>query len=105
LFLQCVHFPEKPWGAEPILPLYWHKQCLAGTCHEVSRKVKVIVVKRTEALAAIKWAGWHDDASNAAVIATQKEIGKAAHRKAFFDGKRMKERGEPCGCALCGGKK
>jgi hypothetical protein len=62
-------------------------------------------LKRSEAPAAIKWAGWHDDTQKAALIAAQKGIGKSAYRKSFIDGQKAKQRGEPCGCSICGGDK
>jgi hypothetical protein len=63
-------------------------------------------MKRSKALAAIKWAGWHGDTRKAAVITAQNGIGVAASRKAYIDGQKMKRRREPCGCPLCmeGGK-
>ena len=62
-------------------------------------------MKRSEALAEIKWAGWHGDYSKCASIAAQKGIGGAVARKAYSDGQKMKTRGEPCGCPACKGEK
>ncbi|GHU64578.1 hypothetical protein FACS189447_01710 [Spirochaetia bacterium] len=53
-------------------------------------------MKRSEALVEIKIAGWNNEPGKVAGIAVQKGIGKAAARKAFLDGQKMKERGEPC---------
>jgi hypothetical protein len=58
-------------------------------------------MKRTDALAEIKWCGWHETTGRAVLIAAQKGIGKAAATKAYRDGGKMKARGEPCGCADC----
>jgi len=58
-------------------------------------------MKRSEALAEIKWAGWHGDSAKAALIAAQKGIGSAAYRREYQNGLKMKSRGEPCGCTAC----
>jgi hypothetical protein len=47
------------------------------------------------ALNEIKIAGWEGNTSRAAVITARNGIGKVASRKAFLDGQKMKERGEP----------
>ena len=62
-------------------------------------------MKRTETLTEIQWAGWHGNTERAASLIRQKNIGKAAGRKAYMDGQKMKERGEPCGCVDCTSKK
>jgi hypothetical protein len=62
-------------------------------------------MKRTEALAEIKWCGYHGDTVKAGEIAAKKGIGTAALRKAFQDGKKAKRWNEPCGCAQCAKKR
>lgn len=62
-------------------------------------------MKRSKALAEIKWCGWHGDAGKTAFIKAQNGIGAAASRKAYIDGQKMKKRGEPCECVLCRGGK
>ena len=52
-------------------------------------------MKRSKALSEIKQAGYDNDAIRAAVITAQAGLGKAASRKAYLDGQKMKERGEP----------
>jgi hypothetical protein len=47
------------------------------------------------ALNEIKQAGYDGDAKRTALIAAQNGIGKAASRKAYLDGQKMKKRGEP----------
>jgi hypothetical protein len=51
-------------------------------------------LKRTKALEQIRQCGWDNDTSRAAVLTAQNGIGKAASRKAFLDGQKMKSRGE-----------
>jgi len=58
-------------------------------------------MKRTKALAEIKQCGWHDDLQGASRLQIMYGIGSAAARKSYQDGKKSKERGEPCGCAEC----
>jgi hypothetical protein len=58
-------------------------------------------MKRSEVLTEIKWAGWHGNLDKAAALIRQKGIGAAASRKAYIDGQKAKERGEPCGCSAC----
>ena len=58
-------------------------------------------MKRTEALAEIKWAGYHGDTGRASEIALQKGIGTAAATKAYREGGKIKARGESCGCSEC----
>jgi len=52
-------------------------------------------MKRTQILSVIKQCGWDNDTSRAALLTAQNGIGKAASRKAFLDGQKMKGRGEP----------
>jgi len=52
-------------------------------------------VKRSTALGLIKQAGYDGDTDKAALIATQNGIGKAASRKAYLDGQKIKEWGDP----------
>ncbi|MDR1837558.1 MAG: hypothetical protein LBQ89_07870 [Treponema sp.] len=61
-------------------------------------------MKRSEALADIKHCGYINDTGKAAVITAQKGIGKAASRKAFLDGRKLADRGDPCDCPKCAGK-
>ena len=58
-------------------------------------------MKRTEALAEIKQRGWHGDLEGAARIQAKKGIAGIAARKAYQDGIRAKQRGEPCDCPEC----
>jgi hypothetical protein len=58
-------------------------------------------MKRSEALAEIRHCGYYGDSDKAAIIQAEKNIGVAAWRKAFMDGKKMRERGEPCNCPVC----
>lgn len=58
-------------------------------------------MKRSEALAEIKQCGWHKDLDGAERIQIKKGIGYAAAGKAFHNGKKSKERGEPCDCQKC----
>ncbi len=58
-------------------------------------------MKRSEALAEIKQCGYHGKVDEAALIQAKKNIGTAAARKAFFDGKKAKDRGEECHCEEC----
>ena len=51
-------------------------------------------MKRSMALNKIKQAGWDGDTKEMALIAAVNGIGKAASRKAFQDGKKMRDRGE-----------
>jgi hypothetical protein len=53
------------------------------------------IMKRSMALNEIKAAGWDGNMEQAAVLAAKHGIGKAAYLKAFFDGQKMKSRGEP----------
>jgi hypothetical protein len=62
-------------------------------------------MKRTEALSEIKICGYHGDKEKMTLIAAKKKIGKAAARKYYQDGQKMKERGEPCDCPKCKGGK
>jgi hypothetical protein len=62
-------------------------------------------MKRSEALAEIRQAGWHNDTEKAAIIQAKKNIGAAAGRKAFIDGQNMKKRNEPCDCPQCSKEK
>ena len=62
-------------------------------------------MKRSEALAEIRQAGWHNDTTAAAIIQAKKHIGSATARKAFTNGQKMKERGEPCDCPKCAKEK
>ena len=52
-------------------------------------------MKRTKALNDIKQCDYDNDTSRAAIITAQAGLGKAASRKAFLDGQKMKDRGEP----------
>ena len=58
-------------------------------------------MKRSEALSEIKQRGWHKDLEGASRIQIKKGIGNAAVRKAYQDGVKAKERGEPCDCPDC----
>jgi hypothetical protein len=58
-------------------------------------------MKRSEALTLIKQKGYHNDMQAAALIQAQRGIGTAVARKAFMDGRKAKERGEPCDCSAC----
>jgi len=62
-------------------------------------------MKRSKALAEIRHCGYYNDTAKAALITAQKGIGKAASRKAFLDGKKTADRGDPCDCQKCAGKK
>jgi len=61
-------------------------------------------MKRSETLTEIQWAGWHGNVENASTLTRQKNIGSASSMRAFRKGQKMKERGEPCGCAACAKK-
>ena len=52
-------------------------------------------MKRTVALVEIKQAGYDGDTQKAALISAKHGIGKAASRKAFLDGQKMKKDGDP----------
>ena len=52
-------------------------------------------MKRSKALNQIKQCGWDNDTSRMALLTAQAKLGKAASRKAFLDGQKMKDRGEP----------
>jgi hypothetical protein len=58
-------------------------------------------MKRSEALAEIKQRGWHKDLDGAERVQIKKGIGYAAARKAYQDGIKARERGEPCDCPAC----
>jgi hypothetical protein len=58
-------------------------------------------MKRSEALAEIRQAGYHGDLSKAAAIMSKKRIGMADGRRAYITGQKMKERGESCDCPAC----
>ncbi|MDR1506554.1 MAG: hypothetical protein LBI67_05575 [Treponema sp.] len=58
-------------------------------------------MKRSKALAEIKWCGYHNDTQKAALITVKHGIGVAASRKAYIDGQKMKKWGEKCGCDSC----
>jgi hypothetical protein len=51
-------------------------------------------LKRTKILEQLKQCGWDNDTSRAAILTAQNGIGKAASRKAFLDGQKMKSQGE-----------
>ena len=52
-------------------------------------------MKRTTVLNEIKQAGYDGDTQKAALLAAKHGIGKAASRKAFIDGQKLKKWGEP----------
>jgi hypothetical protein len=58
-------------------------------------------MKRTKVLAEIKAAGWHGDMEKMTGLVAKNGIGVSASRKAYMDGQKAKERGEPCDCAKC----
>lgn len=58
-------------------------------------------MKRSEALAEIKQCGYHGKMDEAVLIQARKNIGAAAARKAYLDGKKAKDRGEACDCPIC----
>ena len=57
----------------------------------------------------IRQCGYHGKMEEAALIQVKRNIGSAATRKAFMDGKKAKASGEICDCPDCikarGGKK
>jgi hypothetical protein len=58
-------------------------------------------MKRSEALLEIKQCGYHNDLEGASCVRLKKNIGSAAARKAFMDGRWDKEHGRPCDCPKC----
>jgi hypothetical protein len=52
-------------------------------------------LKRSTALNLIKCAGYDGDTKEAALVTALNGIGKAASRKAYLDGQKMKEHNEP----------
>jgi len=62
-------------------------------------------MKRTKALAEIKYAGYNNDLDKASQIQIANGIGSAAAKKAFMAGTRLKSLGVPCDCSACTAKK
>jgi hypothetical protein len=58
-------------------------------------------MKRKEALAHIKFAGYHEDLKAAMRIYTENRISYAAYSDAYAAGKQFKAKGMPCGCSDC----
>ena len=52
-------------------------------------------MKRSKALIEIKQAGYDGDVQKAALVTAKSGVGKAASRKAYLDGEKMKAWGDP----------
>lgn len=58
-------------------------------------------MKRADALAAIKFAGYHGDRRALVRLRIEQHIATAAAREAFAAGEKAKANGMSCGCLEC----
>lgn len=58
-------------------------------------------MKRADAIAYLRLAGYHDDRGEFTRLYIENRISYASAKQAFADGRAMRENGVKCGCRAC----